>query len=337
MTSVVPAPDSARPSAASKSATASTSTPSVRAYAAASSRFHARLAGAVGASVRTKRDATVLSVVHHRTPVLVAEDAEQRRDRLRRRDGANRLHQHVDAGWIVRDVEDESPASLKSPGHVHVGEMTRRLARRRPRSAHRPRRAATSEKARFVRLMAADERGAQRQSLAAPFDVAQRSAGVDHDVDRSAPRRTIRTVDAPARVACSTSRSRIRGSRSPITAGTPGLKMPAFSRGDRLERGRRGTPCDRGRSTSRPRRRGSTTFVESSRPPRPVSIDGHVGARAREVSRTPSPSWPRRSVAPTSLDQRAGAWSMNATTSSDEIGSPSTTMRSRKSTRCGDV
>src|SRR5256885_1579966 len=47
--------------AAAKSGTVSAASPTSRANAATSSRFHARLAGAVGAIVSTKRDTTRLS------------------------------------------------------------------------------------------------------------------------------------------------------------------------------------------------------------------------------------------------------------------------------------
>ena len=154
----------------------------------------------------------------------------------RRRHGSNRLYQHLGAGRIVRDVEDESSDAVEIARNLHVGEMTRRLRPRTRRSAHRRRRAASSEKARFARLVAAGERRSKRQSLAAPFDVARRPAGVDHDtIERTSSATFAPSTRPPASRAPREGRE-CAGSRSPITAGRPGLKMPAFSPRDLLER-----------------------------------------------------------------------------------------------------
>ena len=161
---------------------------------------------------------------------------------------------------------------------------------------------------------------------------------VDVDVARAriSSRDDAHRLDAPAARACSASSSRMRGSRLADHRRHARLEDPGLLARDLPRACRRGIRCDRGRSTSRRRRAASTTFVESSRPPRPVSITATSTSRAREiVERHRGRRLEERRAE--SLDRSASTASMKSTTSSSAIGSPSTTMRSRKSTRCGDV
>ena len=185
--------------------------------------------------------------------------------------------------------------------------------------------------------MAAGERRAQRQSLAAPLDVARRPAVVDVDTIEARPRRRrFAPSTRPRARACSARRSRMRGSRSPITAGRPGLKMPAFSRGDLLERRAEILHVIEADRRDAGDERDPATFVESSRPPSPASMTATSAPRAREVVERHRGRRLEEARADL-LDQRQVRRVMKSTTSSAGIGSPPTTIRSRKSTRCGDV
>ena len=278
MTSTVPSPaarvgerrdrNRARPSPAS---------PCSRANASASARSHARLAGAVGAIVRTNAiDQRRERRRSSRASPCRASTQSTTVTRPRRRDRCQRLARapRHPAGLCATSKMNR-PTLLEAPGNAHVARASR--ARRRGDVAYgAPAASSIDEREREVRrLMPPDERRAQRRALAAPVE--RRSvvpSRVDADVARaSISSATMRTGDAPA-----VARARRRaarecvGSRSPITAGTPALEDARLLAGDLLERVAEVLACDRARSTSRRRRAESSTFVESSRPPSPASM-----------------------------------------------------------------
>ena len=86
-----------------------------------------------------------------------------------------RLREHLDAVRVVRDVEDEAPDALESPGNAHACERRRGLARRtRKRS---PAASSMRERERQVRrLVRAGERRAQRRRIAVATRQSQRRA-----------------------------------------------------------------------------------------------------------------------------------------------------------------
>ena len=119
-----------------------------------------------------------------------------------------------------------------------------------------------------------------------------------------------------------------------MTAGTPALKIPAFSNAIDSRVVPRYSTWSMPMAVT-PAASGLTTFVASSRPPSPVSITAtSTSERANQSNAIAVVA--SKNVAPvrsTSGVQRP----MKSTTYCSSTGRPSMRNRSRKSTRCGEV
>ena len=183
------------------------------------------------------------------------------------------------------------------------------------------------------RRAACAARAARRRRV----NVERRPVAVDRDVATAARRATTSTIGdgaTLARMRCE-QRRESSASRSPITAGAPGLKIPAFSRAissrvvaevlDVVDADRRHAGDQRPHDVRR---------VEPAAEPRLDDRDVDVRAREEVEGHRRRRLEERRAEA---LDRRRPALDEVDDVRPRRPRSPSTTMRSRKSTRCGDV
>jgi len=80
---------------------------------------------------------------------------------------------------------------------------------------------------------------------------------------------------------------------------------------------------------------GSTTFVLSSRPPSPTSMTAISAPRAAKSAKAIAVVASKNVASRSSISGRSRP--VHIATASSGIGAPSTTIRSRNETRCGEV
>ena len=212
----------------------------------------------------------------------------------------------------------------------------------RPRRSSRPGSRASSNAAATLSLEGLHRRGSASSTASAtaalrrwwgpasPSVPSQRLPGSTNRVSTVAPRccRATACRAASARSAASA------GSDSPITKGTPGLAIPAFSR----------AIC----SSESPRyfmwssaiwvtalTSGVTTLVLSSRPPRPTSTTAISAPRAAKSASAMAVVISKKVALVSSASGRR--CSVQVATASRVMGAPLTRIRSRNDTRWGEV